>query len=238
MNISKSTINTLSNFSKINGSVIIPAGNVVRTINESKTCSGRAELEDTFPKEFALYNLHEFLTVLKDLFANQPDDIEFGDESMTIKRDGVVAKYRYTDKSMVMGIEKDPKLPPVTAEFDMTADTLQKLIKSKSILGLDCMIIYVENGKLYASAASDRKGKSNPEKDNQFSVCIGEYEMTGDVDLSEYRLAVKIENFLMPINDYKTRVYIKGNTGILELSTDGLQYIVALDKNNSVFPSE
>lgn len=237
MKISKSTINVLNNFSKINSSVIIPAGNVVRTINESKSCSGRAELEDTFPKEFAMYNLHEFLTVVKDLFANAPESIEFGDESMTIKKDKTVVKYRYTDKSMVMGIEKDAKLPPVTAEFDISSETLQKLIKSKSILGLDCVIIYVENGKLYASAASDRKGKSNPEKDNQFSVCIGEYVMSGDVDLSEYRIAVKIENLLMPIGDYKARVYIKGNAGVIEMVADNLQYIVALDKNNSVFPS-
>lgn len=236
MQLSKSTLDILSNFAKINSSIIIPKGNVIRTINESKSCSGRAEIEDEFPKEFALYNLHEFLTVIKDLFNNSPDSIDFGDEGMTIKRGNTVATYRYTDKSMVMGIEKDPKLPDVTAEFDISSELLQKLQRSKSIMGLDCMIIYVKSGKLFASASHDRKGRSNPEKDNEFNVCIGDYEMSGDIDLNDYRLAIKIENLLMPVLDYKARVYIKGNAGILELKSDNLQYIVALDKNNSVFP--
>lgn len=236
MKISKSTLDILANFAQINPSIIIQEGNILRTINMSKSCVGRAEIDDQFPQEFAIYNLNEFLTVIKDLFNGSPDDIEFGEEYMTFTQGQTKARYRYTDKSVVFGIEKDLNLPDASLEFKLSSDLMNKMIKSKTIMGLEFMVVYVRDEKLYLAAAADQKGKSTSvDKDNELTICLGDY--TGEIT-DDYRLSVKIDNLKMIPGDYDVSVHIKGQAGMMQFeSVDGkLKYFAALDKANSVIP--
>ena len=238
MKISKSTLEVLANFAQINPSIIIQEGNVLRTINMSKSCVGRAEIEDEFPKEFAIYNLNEFLTMIKDLFNGSPDDIDFGDEHMTFMQGQTKARYRYTDKTIVFGIEKDLTLPDSLLDFKLTSELMGKIVKSKAIMGLEFMVVYVRDGKLYLAAAADQKGKStSADKDNELTICLGDY--TGPIT-DDYRMSVKIDNLKMIPNDYDVSVHLKGQAGMMKFVSvkDKLEYFVALDKANSVIPEE
>lgn len=236
MKISKSTLEILANFAQINPSIIIQEGNILRTINMSKSCVGRAEVADEFPQEFAIYNLNEFLTMIKDLFGGSPDDIDFGDEYMTFVQGQTKARYRYTDKSVVFGIEKDLNLPDSVMDFKLTSDLMSKIIKSKTIMGLEFMVVYVRDGKLYLAAASDQKGKStSADKDNELTICLGDY--SGEIT-DEYRMSVKIDNLKMIPGDYDVSVHMKGQAGMMQFENKEakLQYFAALDKANSVIP--
>lgn len=236
MKISKSTLDVLANFAQINPSIIIQEGKVLRTINMSKSCVGRAEIDDEFPKEFAIYNLNEFLTMIKDLFGGAPDDIEFGAECMTFMQGQTKARYRYTDKSVVFGIEKDPTLPDSLLDFKLTSELMGKIVKSKSIMGLEFMTTSVRDGKLFLAAASDQKGKSTSvDRDNELTICMGDYagELTDD-----YRMSVKIENLKMIPGDYNVSVHIKGQAGMMKFESDDgkLSYFIAMDRANSTIP--
>ena len=72
MKLSKHTLNMLKNFSDINMSIEIKQGNVLRTVSVQKNILAQAELEDEFPKDFAIYELNRFLGA-----ASLFDDPEF-----------------------------------------------------------------------------------------------------------------------------------------------------------------
>ncbi|MDP7195681.1 MAG: DNA polymerase, partial [SAR202 cluster bacterium] len=61
MKLSKHTLNMLKNFSDINMSIEIKKGNLLRTVSVQKNILAQAELEDEFPKDFAIYELNRFL---------------------------------------------------------------------------------------------------------------------------------------------------------------------------------
>ena len=81
MKLSKHTLNMLKNFSDINMSIEIKKGNVLRTVSVQKNILAQAELEDEFPKDFAIYELNRFLGAVS-LFDDP--ELEFNAKSVNI----------------------------------------------------------------------------------------------------------------------------------------------------------
>ena len=61
MKLSNKTVDVLKNFSTINQNLIIKEGNTLTTMSAMKNIVAKAEVEQTFPKEVAIYDLNEFL---------------------------------------------------------------------------------------------------------------------------------------------------------------------------------
>ena len=78
MKLSNKTLEVLKNFSNINQNILIEEGNVLRTISTMKNILGRATIEESFPKEFGIYDLNEFLGVLS---LTKDSEIELDNES-------------------------------------------------------------------------------------------------------------------------------------------------------------
>ena len=72
MKLSKGTLDILKNFSNINQSICFKEGTELSTLSIQKNILSRANVEEKFPKNFAIYDLSEFLSGLT-LF----DDPEF-----------------------------------------------------------------------------------------------------------------------------------------------------------------
>ena len=64
MKLSSYTTSVLKNFATINQNLLIRKGNELLTMSAMKNVYGRANIEETFPKEFAIYDLNEFLAAL------------------------------------------------------------------------------------------------------------------------------------------------------------------------------
>ena len=64
MKLSNKTVDVLKNFSTINQNLIIKEGNTLTTMSAMKNIVAKAEVEQTFPKEVAIYDLNEFLAAL------------------------------------------------------------------------------------------------------------------------------------------------------------------------------
>ena len=69
MKLSDNTKMVLRNFATINQNLVIKEGSELLTMSSMKNIVARAEVEETFPKEIAIYDLNEFLTCLS-LFKN------------------------------------------------------------------------------------------------------------------------------------------------------------------------
>ena len=75
MKLSNGTINVLKNFSTINQNLVIKEGSAISTMSAMKNIVAKATgRREPLTKEFAIYDLNEFLSALS-LFANP--DLDF-----------------------------------------------------------------------------------------------------------------------------------------------------------------
>ena len=78
MQLSSDTINVLKNFADINQNILVKQGTTLTTISTMKNILAEADISDTIPKEFAIYDLPEFLRAI-DMF--QKPSLDFDGES-------------------------------------------------------------------------------------------------------------------------------------------------------------
>jgi len=90
MKISENTLSILKNFATINPSLSVKAGNVLSTISPQKTIFAKATIDDSFPKDFAVYEVSKFLGAMS-LFGDP--EIEFFDDHMKISENKKAIRY-------------------------------------------------------------------------------------------------------------------------------------------------
>ena len=112
MKLSTNTIQVLKNFATINQNLVIKEGNEINTMSAMKNIVAKATVEETFPKQVAIYDLNEFLGCLS-LFKNPI--LTFNDTSVTITEEndgnGDSLEYMYSDPSVVTTPSKDITMP-------------------------------------------------------------------------------------------------------------------------------
>ena len=75
MKLSKGTLDILKNFSNINPSITFKEGQELSTLSIQKNILSRAVVEETFPRNFAIYDLQQFLSGVS-LFENPELDFD------------------------------------------------------------------------------------------------------------------------------------------------------------------
>ena len=63
MKLSSETLAVLKNFVSINASMEFKTGNKLATISPTKTVLAKATIGDSFPQNFCVYDLNQFLSV-------------------------------------------------------------------------------------------------------------------------------------------------------------------------------
>ena len=86
MKLSNQTINVLKNFSTINQNLVIKEGSDIATMSAMKNIVAKAKVEESFTKEFAIYDLNEFLSALS----------LFGTPNLDFQNDFVVGTKQFT----------------------------------------------------------------------------------------------------------------------------------------------
>ena len=81
MKLNENTKDILKNFSEINTNILIKPGNQLATISTMRNIFAKATISESFEKEFGIYDLNEFLSVVSSL--NKPE-ITLQDKFMTI----------------------------------------------------------------------------------------------------------------------------------------------------------
>ena len=64
MKLSDNTLTVLKNFAGINNSILVKEGNRLRTISVAKNILAEADIKEDFPRDFAIYDLNQFLNGL------------------------------------------------------------------------------------------------------------------------------------------------------------------------------
>ena len=217
MKLSNGTINVLKNFSTINQNLVIKEGSDISTMSAMKNIVAKAKVEEDFIKEFAIYDLNEFLSALS-LF--EKPDLDFQDDYVVITEEGSAKslKYWYSDPSVVTTPTKDITMPSKEVQFDFSSDSLAEITKAASVIGAPDMVL--EKGKL---RVTDKKNTTANDYATELDV------PDSDVD---YKFWFKVENLKLLPGSYNVEVSSKNISRFSNSNVD-IEYFIALEPESS-----
>lgn len=181
MKLSDNTLALLKNFAGINNSILVKTGNRLRTISVAKNILAEAEITEEFPRDFAIYDLNQFLNGLS---LHQDPDLDFTEDShITIREGKRRVKYFYADPNVIISPpEKEIQLPSKDVCFQVDSVTLEKLIKAAAVYQLPDLSAVGEAGVIRL-VVRDKKNDTS----NEYSIVVGETN-------KEFTFNFKVEN--------------------------------------------
>tara|TARA_B110000977_G_scaffold111563_1_gene144684 strand:- start:1338 stop:2000 length:663 start_codon:yes stop_codon:yes gene_type:complete len=217
MQLSGDTREVLKNFSTINQNLLVKSGNTINTMSAMKNIVAKATIPDTFSDEFAIYDLHEFLSALS-LFKSP--SLEFTDKSVKLNEEGGGSSlnYFFSDPSVVTTPKTEITMPTVDVEFVFTQDTFNQIQKASAVLGVPDVVLRGTTGGDVLLTVTDRKNETS----NDFAIKVGENSPS---DFTHY---FKVENLKLLAGDYKVEVSSKGISRFTNM-TKPIEYFIALE---------
>jgi len=223
MIISTDTIEVLKNFSSINNTIHIKPG------SRLSTCMGEgnvaaADVPDVFEETIAIYDLAQFLNVIS-MFKEPTLSVSNGKQA-TLREGSATVRYTLAEPSLI------PKAPTrvieteAVAEFNLTNEMFQKLLKASGAMGLEDIIIKGDDGKLIMQAINFKSPSSN-----SFDLRVG------DTD-HEFVARVRRENIKILAGSYKatlTKRLLKLDADCSKSNLANLTYWHALEQDSKFY---
>lgn len=232
MKVSGETLQTLAAFTQINGNLLIREGNIQGSVSNGKNIFCRARLEDSFPKEFGIYNVKEFLDTLT--FDINPE-LEFQEECVKVSYSDLELYHYYTHPDVIrQAPDKDIELGDVFYSFDFTRTLQQKLKKfTKNFRdSISCLALEAKGGSVKLNAMKEKK---IPKKHGLFDY---EYQpiFSADIGKSNHEFSIRFcpKNLSVPLElEYEARL---DDRKFLHLKAKDreLQYWLAIEPNSSL----
>jgi len=220
MKLSDKTHKILQNFTSINQSLSFKEGRTIRTISPMQNVLAEAEIEEYIPKDFAIYDLPQFLNTVA-LYRDPDIDVSTEDTHAMI-REGKMnrSKYFFSDPSVIIAPpEKEMKLPTEDVCFVVQDEQLRRIMKSSGILGLPDLSVVGEAG-VVKLVVSDRKNDTS----NDFQIVVGE-------TAAEFCFNFKIENIKLVPGSYEV-VISRKNLARFVNNALNLTYFIALEPDS------
>ncbi len=193
MNLSEKTFNLLKNFSSINQSILFKKGNTLRTMSVMKNILAEADIEEEFPRDFAIYDLVRFLNGIS--LYDEPE-FDFANDSYVTIRAGKNHRTRYffADPSVIVAPpEKSLTLPSEDVSFVLDNENLVSLLKASAVYQLPDLCAVGENG-VVKLVVRDKKNDTD-----NFDIVVGETDKT-------FSFNFKIENIKILPGTYKVDI--------------------------------
>lgn len=216
MKLSKETIEVLKNFATINQSIVINEGSKIKTVNSLKNILAHANVEETFPQEFAIYDLTEFLGLLSVM--TEPE-LTFNENDVIVSSGTQKVKYYYADTDYIVKPEKDIEMPESEIKFNLKEDVYINLDKTATQLQLNDVYIKgcEKSNKMYLCATNKKNDSSN-----DYSEEVGEGVP------KKFNVVMKKENLKIIPGDYDVSISSKGISHFKNVNTN-LEYWIALE---------
>ena len=221
MKLSDNTKMVLRNFATINQNLVIKEGSELLTMSAMNNIVAKAEVEETFPKEIAIYDLNEFLASIS-LFAVPV--LEFEEQYLTIKEEGQPhkkLKYFYSDPSVVQTPSKTISMPSEEVSFELKIEKLLEMKKAAGVISSPDMVLQKLNG----SSSLLAKDKKNDTANNYSS----DIKTDGD---GEFEFYFKVENLKLLDGDYDVKISSK-NISHFKNQKSSIEYWIALEPEST-----
>jgi len=221
MKLSNNTISVLKNYASINQNLVIKEGKELTTMSAMKNIIARAEVEEEFPQEVAIYDLNEFLSCLS-LFKNP--NLEFDSTFVTITEENnpkTALKYFYSDPSVVTTPSKMITMPSNEITFTLDSSTLSNITKAAAVISSADLVLENTSG----TSSLTVKDKKN-DTANSYSMGV---ETEGEGNFSFF---FKVENLKLIDGKYTVEVSSKNISHMKNESTP-VEYWIALEPESN-----
>lgn len=220
MKLSDNTLTLLKNFAGINQSILVKQGNKLRTISIAKNILAEAEITEEFPRDFAIYDLNQFLNGLS---LHQDPDLDFVEDSyITIREGKRRVKYFYADPNVIISPpEKEIKLPSEDVCFQLETGSLEKLVKAASVYQLPDISAIGDAGVIRL-VVRDKKNDTS----NEYSIVVGETS-------EQFTFNFKVENISKIISGAYDVVVSRKLLSQFTNTKHNLSYWIALEPDST-----
>ena len=211
----------LKNFATINQNLVIKEGSELLTMSSMKNIVAKATVEENFPKEFAIYDLNEFLASLS-IFKSPV--LEFEEQYLTIKEEDQPHKkltYFYSDPSVVQSPTKTITMPSEEVKFHLDMNKLLEMKRAAGVIGSPDMVLQKSSG----NSSLLVKDKKNDTANNYSS----DIKTDGD---GEYKFFFKVENLKLFDGDYDVKISSK-NISHFKNDKSNIEYWIALEPEST-----
>ena len=225
MIINNETVETLKNFAEINQSLVIETGDVIKTVSEQTNVLAKAKLGQSFPQDFAIYDLNKFLGVLS-LFAEPQFD--FSEKSIKIQSSvdannfvagDSVAEYQFANMSLFENerkiLAKDINLPSEDAVFRLEEKYFISIMRAAAVMSLPEIAVVANEGNLKIQAIDAK-------------TSVDSYAVELGVSTSNFKMIFKIENLKLMRGSYDVKISNKG-LGYFKNTDRELEYWIATE---------
>ena len=222
MKLSEHTTSVLKNFASINQNLVIKEGKTISTMSAMKNIVAKAEVDEDFPREIAIYDLNEFLAALS-LFTNPV--LDFSENYVMITEEGKTGnslKYFYSDPSVVTTPSSMITMPETEVKFSLDSGDLSKVQRAASVIGSPDLVLE-KNGVGTFLTVKDKKNATA----NNYSL---------DVDAEgngEYNFFFKVENLKLLPTNYDVNVSSKNISHFKSQAGNAVEYWIALEPESS-----
>ena len=219
MKLSDNTISILKNFASINQSILVKQGSKLRTISVMQNILAEADVGEDFPKDFAIYDLNQFLNGIS---LHQDPDLDFSNDSHLIIREGKRrVKYFFADPEVIVSPpEKNIELPTEDVCFQLEHSQLDKLLKAAAVYQLPDLSAVGEAG-VVKLVVRDKKNDTS----NEFQVVVGETD-------AEFTFNFKVENIKIIPGTYNVVISQKCISKFTNEKYN-LDYFIALEPDST-----
>ena len=219
MKLSDKTLVILKNFAGINNSILVKRGDSLRTISLAKNILAEANIKEEFPRDFAIYDLNQFLN---GLGLHQDPELDFREDSFLSIREGKRrVKYFFADPQVITAPpEKTLTLPTQDVCFQLDSVTLEKLLKAAAVYQLPDLSAIGEAG-VVKLVVRDKKNDTS----NEFAIVVGETK-------DEFSFNFKVENIKIIPGAYDVVVSSKLLSKFSNTRYD-LKYYIALEPDST-----
>ena len=221
MKLSNETLSVLKNFASINSGIEFKHGNKIATISSGKTVLAKAVVPDTFPEDFCVYDLNQFLSVHS---LNKDPDLQFDNSNVIFKSGRNSTKYRKTAKEMIVTApDKELNLPSEEISFTLTEEDFTSILKAASILQSPHIAVESTGGDILLTAFD---AKNDSAHTNSIEVGPG----NGDT----FKMTFLTDNLKMISGTYEVKISSKGLACFKNQKQD-IQYWVATESKESKY---
>jgi len=221
MKLSNNTISVLKNYASINQNLVIKEGKELTTMSAMKNIIARAEVEEEFPQEVAIYDLNEFLSCLS-LF--QSPNLEFDSTFVTITEENnpkTALKYFYSDPSVVTTPSKMITMPSNEITFTLDSSTLSNITKAAAVISSADLVLENTSG----TSSLTVKDKKN-DTANSYSMGV---ETEGEGNFSFF---FKVENLKLIDGKYTVEVSSQ-KISHMKNESNSIEYWIALEPESN-----
>lgn len=214
MQLSKFTLEVLSNLHRINQGLVFNPGKILTTVSEDKSVYVEANIEEEIPLKFAIYDIGQFVSNISEL---EEPELSISDTHITIvDKSGMSVDYICCVPDLVIAPnnKKPPDFMP-TCSFDLSWSIISKLTKMASINQITKLFIEVVGGNLSI-------GVMGNDSNNKVKVSLG------NTDSADTLVKIDINNLKLLQGDYK--VDVNGTKFVKLQNTSGksITYVVAM----------